>query len=342
MSIPPIRASIVYMTGRKDPHLDWILDGLATQAKADDRIELIVIDGLPGRPSYERGGNPWFRCGDAASPGLIPAHLTPNGIIGDRELAICRRPELAWLNIRVAPPKPNIWQGPHRITPHDWWATSNARNTGITLASHPWIAFLDDRQRLGPHWLEEMRIAAARPPREQSVVVGTYDKLETHEEGAPHLKRTTDHRRALAPLGKINCGGQWLYGCTFGLPLEWALEVNGLEEGCDSLTGEDYIFGLMLGNTGKRIDFVTGLYVEQDRAEGTEHRFRSTDKGTAPNDKSHAALAWFGKARRTVFTPDLRALRETLAAGGEFPIPDPASEYRDWYDGQDLRTMIAP
>ena len=205
-------------------------------------------------------------------------------------------------SMRYVRPKPNMWQGPHRLTSVDWWATANARNTAIVLAKHDYIVFLDDRSRLGPKWLETVRVAE----RERaSVVCGSYVKHENDPANISKMKRTVDHRYGLNPDGKLNCGGGWLYGCTFGLPLAWALEVNGLEEGCDGLTGEDYIFGLMLGNAGRRIDFVPSLFVEQDRTMGTEHGFAMRDKGVAPNDKSHAALARFGKARRTEHTPDL-------------------------------------
>jgi hypothetical protein len=98
----------------------------------------------------------------------------------------------------------------------------------------------------------------------------------------------------------------------------------------------------MLENNGHRIDFVPDLFVDQDRTVGTEHGFAMMDKGVSPDDKSHAALARFGKAKRTEFTPDLTALRGELARGGAFPLPDPAFEYRDWWDGQLVREMQPP
>lgn len=288
--------SLVYMTGRKEPHLEWVLDGLADQRKDGDDIQLIVID------TFNR------KLEELINTGL----LTATSIT---EVNVCR-------------PKPNIWQGPNRITDRDWWATANARNTAICLAHHDYISFLDDRCWLGPHWLETLR----KGERERkSVIVGSYDKLEDG-------RVTPDHRRGLCPSGKIDCGGGWLYGCTFALPLEWCLEVNGLEEGCDGLTGEDYIFGLMLGNAGHRIDFCPGLFVKQDRAMGTEHGFAMTDKGKSPKDKSHAALERFGKRSRTEFTPDLREIRKQ-GPFPTFPTIDPNYEYRDWYDGQLIKEI---
>lgn len=303
-----MKLTIVFMTGRRDPKLEWMLDSLASQTRDGDEISLIVVD-VHARELVD----------------LLPdAH---------DHLAGC--PGLQ--RVILVPPKPNAWQGAHRVTSRDWWATSNSRNTALALCTDDYVAFLDDRCHLGSKWLETVRLGHVH---RNSVIVGSYDKIEGADR---HL--SSDHRRGLFPEGKINCGGGWLYGCTFALPLSWALEVNGFEEGCDGLTGEDYIFGLMLGNAGRRIDFVPDLFVLQDRTPGNETckgLYASRDKGVSPNDKSHAALARFGTRARTEFTPDLALLRASIARGEPFPVPDPTAEPRDWYDGQPIREMVLP
>jgi hypothetical protein len=118
--------------------------------------------------------------------------------------------------------------------------------------------------------------------------------------------------------------------------------VNGFEEGCDGLSGEDYIFGFMLENNGHRIDFVSSLFVSLERSSAHGNTYIRVDKGVSPNDKSHAALARFKTRKRTEFTPDLRIIREQLARGGSFPIPDPLDDYRDWYDGVAIRSEASP
>jgi hypothetical protein len=138
------------------------------------------------------------------------------------------------------------------------------------------------------------------------------------------------------------------------MPLTMALDVNGFEEGCCGLGGEDYILGLMLKNAGYRIDYVPTLHVSQDRTlgnstlkgakaalhgDGVTVPYGGRDKGQSPNDKSHAAIARFGSRSRTEFTPDLCALRMLLATGGTFPAPDLTVEHRDWYDGELIRDM---
>ena len=293
-----MKLTIAFITGRDQPHLDWMLESLAPQILARDQIEILVIDAR-GRSLVEL---------DAAS---------------------------ADFHIRVSKPMPTIWQGEHRVTSCDWWAKSAASNTAFVLCETDYIAFCDDSCRLGSKWLETAR----RGERARaSVLAGSYDK---RERGA----LTPDSRRDVAPAGKIDCGGGWLFGCTFALPLAWALAVNGFETGCDGLGGEDYIFGLMLANSGRRIDFVPDMRVTQERCEvssptAARPGMRRTDKGISPNDKSHRALARFGLRKRTEFTPDLTALRAHVRKGGPFPIPDPLFDHRDWYDGELIRDMV--
>lgn len=292
-----MRLTLAFLTGRAEPRLDWLLESLAPQVAADDEIDILAIDLRERRPD-ELGALPRY------------GHWTPR--------------------VQVHPPKPNPWQGPHRLTREDWWAKSNAINTALVLCESDYVAFTDDSCHIGPRWLDAVRHGERK---RVSVLAGSYDKLE------PGGGRSTDHRREIAPDGKANCGGGWLYGCTFAMPLEWALDVNGAEEGCDSMGTEDYTLGLMLQNAGRRVDFAPDMMVIQERSPGHDTNgkaVRRTDKGIAPNDKSHAALERFRTRRRTEFTPNLRTLRTQRARGDlSWPMPDP--NMRDWFDGQLVR-----
>jgi len=291
-----MRITICFITAREYPQLDWLISGLADQAKKRDEIELIVVDAL-GRSATEIGYYP------------IPA--------------ITKLVETR--------PKPTIWQGPHRITAHDFFANANARNTAIVLCTTSYICFLDDRCKLDPGWFEAVRCGEKK---RDAVLCGSYAK---HWSGGISM----DNRRASKPQGQKRCLPEWSYGCNLALPLRWALKVNGFEEGCDPVGVEDCVFGQMLGNAGYRADFVAEMSVQQDRNDprGYLHppKFPRQDKGLSPNDKSNALIDRFCKRSRTEFTPDLNRLREVLARGEAFPLPDPNADYRDWYDGTSIR-----
>src|SRR5271154_4770312 len=112
-----MKLTIGYITAREEPRLDWLVDGLNQQAQGDE-IELIVVDAL-GRSAQEIGYRP---------------------ISAVKKLVATR-------------PKPTIWQGPHRVTAHDFFANANARNTAIVLCSTDYICFLDDRCKPDAGWL---------------------------------------------------------------------------------------------------------------------------------------------------------------------------------------------
>lgn len=291
-----MKITIGYITAREEPCLDWLVSGLNAQADKRDEIELIVVDAL-GRAAADIGFQPI-----AAIKKFV--HVMP---------------------------KPTVWQGPHRVTAHDFFANANARNTVLTLASSDFVCFVDDRCRIDKRWLDQVRRGEKK---RDAVICGPCDK---HEDRGILM----DHRRQLEPKGKKGCTGGWCYGANHALPLEWALEVNGFEEGCDPVGLEDCAFGHMLENCGHRIDFVVDMSIQQDRR-GFSHPFAFPrhDKGTSPNDKSHALQERFFGRKSTEFTPDLRLLREQIAQGQPFPLPDPG--YRDWYDGQIVKGTSLP
>jgi glycosyltransferase involved in cell wall biosynthesis len=302
-----VKLTIAYTTARPEPRVNWLCEAVAAQRSESDELELVVVDLLGPRP------------------------LPNNGAPFDHALLVH--------------PKPTIWQGSHRVTACDFWAMSSARNTAIVYAHHDYVAFVDDRCRPGPGWLAAIR----RGERERScVVVGPYDK---HEDVGGEPQVSIDHRTIMAkkigrPAGvgaapeRIACGGSWLFGGNFCLPLAWLLEVNGFEEGCDSVGGEDYILGLMLENRGRKIELDPAMHIEQDRRGLSHgHPLPRLDKGISPRDKSHAMNDRFRHRTHTEFTSDLRALRELAQAGKPLPIPDPSIDYRDWYDGAPIRDM---
>jgi hypothetical protein len=254
------------------------------------------------------------------------------------------------VNLTKVSPKPSVWQGIHRLTKQDWWATANARNTGICLCDTEWIGFVDDRLVLMPAWLHAVKDAMEG----NYVVCGPYEKRTgmTVEGGVikhggivtgedTRLKYVNEHwtdpRHHLT--NPYQCPGEWTYTASLALPLEWALAVNGFDETSDGSSGEDYIFGLMLQNNGFPIKYDTRMMVVEDRTPeklGTPMIRR--DKGVSPNDKSHALLNKLRGLKRSIHPWDIRAIRNEALKGKPFPIPTGPTV--DWYDGQPLSEMM--
>jgi GT2 family glycosyltransferase len=285
-----LRLTICYLTGRLEPRIEWAVEAIRRQRRKKDVIELLVVD-THGRSSKA---------------------LVPDATGVDR--------------VVVVAPKPNLWQGKHRVASRDLWAKSQSANTALCLAKHDYVAFLDDRCVLGDRWLATVRAAA---DERESVLAGAYERVLEAD------RKELDHRLELSPEGKVNCGGTWLYGCTFALPLAWALKVNGFEEGMDGLAQEDCVFGFQLENAGYRIDFEPALFVTLHREAEMGHAYARSD-----GEKFEAALKRFRGRKRTEFTPNLKRLRKAVRSGESFPVPDPREEPRDWYDGSALGTRL--
>lgn len=301
------KLTAAYITGRQEPKFEWFLDSLRNQYTGHDRINLIIVDLLAeqrDRTAYDLSG---------------------------------------FADVKWVEPKPTVWQGKHRVTDADWWAMSNARNTAFCLCETDWIAFLDDRCVLMPGWLEAIKKAMAG----NYIVCGSYQKRSGMEVEGGFIKGYKkligdDSRIKQAPGGMVHCPGGWLFGCTFAMPLEQALHINGFEEGCDSLSMEDVIFGMMVKNNGYHLNYDPQMRMIEDRTEGETSAghdiggvLKRTDKGVSPNDKSHAALVRFGVRKTTEFTPDLRKIHDVIKHGGGFPIPK--EPVLDWYDQQPVK-----
>jgi hypothetical protein len=250
------------------------------------------------------------------------------------------------LIVIVRSAKPNIWQGAYRVTQQDWWAKSNALNTGICLCRTEWIAFIDDRSVVLPGWLD----CIAQAMEGGYAVCGRYEKRtgmtvengEIKNEGTVIGKdsRIPEHVKVLPKL--IPHAGQWCYGCSVALPLEWALECNGFDETCDGLGAEDTVFGRQINNNGHPWKFDTRMMMIEDRTPGVcGPVMRREDKGFSPNDKSHALNSKLNGLKRALNLPcgwDLRKIREDVLAGKPFPIP-PKQKWLDWFDGQPIEEM---
>lgn len=295
--------TIAYVTSRLNPRFNWFFDSLHRETGGDySGINIVVVD----------------------------RHAT-------REL-----PEHCPI-LRHVPPKASVWQGPHRLTQRDYFAASNTRNTAICCAPDGWIAFVDDLSVLMPGWLEAVRTAM----RGNYIAAGAYKKVNDLIVENGIAVSYDEHAKGIDSRWHygdkpITIPGSQFFGCSFAAPIEWLLEVNGFDEDCDSVGGEDYALGMMLQAHGRPIKYCRQMFtLESDEAHGEETPMIRIDKGLSPHDKSHAMLHMIQGGRRTA--PNyfgeggIRAVRQRVLAGEPFPVtrvPD-----RDWYDGQLLSEM---
>lgn len=297
--------TVAYITNRRDPRVEWFLCSLARELRDGPSYHLVVVDHFANtRPL-------------ALPPGTV--HV---------------------------PPKPNVWNGPHRLTREDWYACSNSRNTALCLARSEWIVYCDDLSVLLPGWGAAVRAAMAGG----YIVAGAYRKvrgLEVENGAVVHFDAGytdgTDTRIA-ACAGRpdpVPANGDWLYGCNLAAPVESLLSINGWDENCDGVGGEDYCTGIRLSNAGWPLYYDRRMMEwEADELHFVDKPFVRRDKGVSPNDKSHALLHM---ARATAWCPNyfgeggIRLLRDRVLAGEPFP-PAIAPEH-DFFDGQSLREM---
>jgi GT2 family glycosyltransferase len=263
--------SVVYVTYRSEPRLDWFADSLAAQLE-EDSPEVIIVD---GHHSSER--------------------------VASLEQIVRGR-----FAFRHVPPKPTPWNGPHRLTGRDYFAGSSARNTGIVYATRPYVAFVDDCSVLMPGWWREVRTAA----RHEYVIAGAYQyhRDMVVEQGLLVRSRhvaaelnATDCRWELGDdRALVRVGGGNLYGCSFGAPRELLLDVGGLDELADAGRGGDCQLGLRLEWAGAPIFYSRRmLTIESTELHGQRSRKTTRLARTLAPDAYMERLRDFGVERRT-------------------------------------------
>ena len=262
---------------------------------------------------------------DTLIPQLTPTDKVEVLVISLHDIP---KPDETRIKVRYFKPKPNVWQGEHRVTKDDWWAVSNARNTGLCLCETEWIVFIDDRCRLSPEWMLAVREAMA----------GNYIMAGSYEKWHGEVLAASDSRNDSAKGRVVRCPGEWMFGCCVLLPLEYALRVNGYPEKCDSVSFEDVIFGLLLQNNSLQLKYDPRAKIIEDRTPGEIGvALKRSSKEKHPHDtsdKTHTILNWARTAKRSDNGFDIRELRAKILAGGEFPVPDKSIEHRDWFDSQ--------
>lgn len=294
--------SVIYTTSREQCAFGWFIESLATQLNEGEKVDVIVVDSV---------------------------------FLHEEDFLTKKYDNIHVLHVL---PKPTIFQGSSRITSQDWWAKSNALNTGIALCETEWVALLDDRCILTPGWLQAIRLAMDK----EYAVCGAYEKRKGMQvvDGKITVEGEVIGKDSREPSGTHGCGPGWWFGCTGALPLEWVLQANGWpEDYADGLSFEDVLFGHLLDNNNHPIVYDASMKIIEDRSvEFIGTPMRRTDKGVSPNDKSHKVLEIFRKLKTSQNSYDLRALRASVLDGN--PWPAPTASHFDWYDNSEIKDMV--
>ena len=133
------------------------------------------------------------------------------------------------------------------------FSASLARNTGVCYVSNDYVFFIDDLSVLEPGSFKHMveyatkKIVVAfgyKKVWELQVENGNIVNKREHEGGIDFRLRQGDSFRQI--------GGSQLYGYS-GSPLSVLLSVNGYDEICNSVAGEDYHYGMRIEKIGTPI-----------------------------------------------------------------------------------------
>jgi hypothetical protein len=312
-----ISLAIGFITGRKDCKFEWFAASLANQMRSTVK-QVVVVD------FYSQVCDDW----------------TQRDVDARREYFFDTASRFGMSKmLAVSPPKPTIWAGPHRVTKENWWHVANCRNTFFCLARTDWVACNDDRCVLGPKWMDGVRHAI----NHNCIAYGAYEKhfgLRVKRGRVIGSDRQTawDNREAIASGKIVRVDGSWAYGCTFAMPLKWALDVNGVPEKCDGMSFEDICYGKILEQNKYPMKYLPQMKVIQDRTPGSlDKPFRREDKGElgTERDKSHASLIHIAAKTRSENEFDLREERERVLRGEPWRIPD-RTDPRDWFDNSPI------
>lgn len=312
--------TIAYFTCRLDPKIEWFFYSLNRELKNDwNNINIIIID--------------------------YHFQFTPK----ERSNYFIEIYKKYTNNVLVTSPKPTVWQGKYKKTKNDFFAASNARNTAFIYCQTDYIVCVDDLTVLKEGWLEVVKWGMLN----NFIILGAYAKvkeLNCDVNGEYYFKKeeiSIDSRfNSSSNNNPMKVNGNWLYGCSFGLPLKDILSVDGFDESCDGQGAEDYDFGIRLERISNNIFYCKKMF----SYESEELHFVSgnarfigyakiiTEKGTLKEKigimSDHAKLEQVLASNSPLpYHPtNLLKLRENK----NFPSPD--LEF-DWRDGQLLNEM---
>jgi glycosyltransferase involved in cell wall biosynthesis len=252
-------------------------------------------------------------------------------------------------------------QGVHKVTKNEYFAASNARNTAFTHCDTDYIVCIDDLTVIKEGWLDVVKWGQ----QHKYILLGSYSKVKnltcqkdgsyTFEHFPPGVDSRYNH-----PLLRNHFAqkvtGSWLFGCSFGLPLELALAVDGFDETCDGQGAEDYDFGIRLERICKEIYYSKQMFTYEDEdlhfSEGNAKFIREskvlTDKTLMPQHKGvasdHAMLRHVLSSGSQPFQKNHLSEKRAKIRQHDYKVEDDEDvkafiEKKDWRDGMPLTEM---
>jgi len=219
--------SFIFITCRKEPKFEWFIDSLYNQAIENSfdlsKIQVILVD---FDLQYDESRKDKYKA-----------------IVGDR------------FDFVHVSPKPSAVQGLYKVTSKNYFTASNARNTGVCYAKHSYLLFIDDTSIMLPGSFPHIVEYASK-----NIVVGFgYKKVFDLVVDNGTVKSVRETQGGID--SRLNVGedfykmsGSQLYGYNAS-PLSVFLSVNGYDEICDTVAGEDYQYGIRLNKAGIQVYF---------------------------------------------------------------------------------------
>lgn len=343
-----MKFSLAHFTNRADPKFDWFVDSLCAQLPDDVEVDLMFID---LRLDYDKDRKDYLK-----------------KIVNDR------------LPYRHLPPKPNPWQGKYRKTLADFFSASNARNTAFLHAQSDYIMCVDDVSLLMPQYVKRVLravkhgytvLGAYKKATKMEVKKGElisfgHENVDARwawaEEQAKATQQHAEHWRlekvkspddpsvekhyqeAISNVSYnpnfIKAPSSILYGCSFGLTLDLALEANGFDESYDGMGFEDPDFGTRIFRLNNDMYYDRDLLtIESEEGHNQPESNVLRRLKLAPNGE---VLDWYmlnrlnDETERTLPLAKWTNLRKMRKEKTYDLITHPNS---DWVDGQPYEQM---
>jgi hypothetical protein len=303
--------SVGYLTSRREPQWKWFLDSFNRECKGNyENIQLLVCDFWSQAIPHEN----WTEADVAKRR--------------DEFFKLCHTD-----HVKLFPPKPTPWAGPHRLTKNDYFHAAACRNTIVCYAQDGYVAFIDDLSVLIPGWLD----CVLKAMNGGYIICGAYKKVLALvvEKGEVvyyrEHKAGLDSRYAMGLADRpVPLPGGAMYGCSLAMPVDAILDVNGWNEDADccGVGSEDYLCGLLLEQRGWKImyDIRMQTLESEERHHWQKPMKRVIEKKEGDSQDASWALlnpvvgGKMLKFKNYFGEEGIAGLRQRVLAGEPFPI----------------------